>query len=74
MDALTGPQGTPEQRDELAELAGVCDLVPVLGCDHPWRDVDVLYRAPGWEACSKATADVDVAGHCGVKSLDLVLR
>lgn len=70
MDVLTGPQTTSDQREDLAELAGLHRLIPAAP-DLPWWEADHLYCAPGWEQCPQALADVGIADAFGVKRLDL---
>jgi hypothetical protein len=70
MEVLTGSQGTREQRDDLAELAGRYGLVPV-SADTSWWDVDRLYCAPGWDTCPHAQADVLIAAGFGITAVDL---
>lgn len=72
MDVMTGPQGTPAQRDELAELAGIYGMSAVLDGDGPWLDVDTLYCAPGWTECPLALADATIAKAFGVKCTELL--
>lgn len=69
---LTGPQGTPEQRGDLAELAGFYAMTPAVSADVQWWDVTELHRARGWNNCSAALADVAIAESFGIPVMDLV--
>ncbi|MFJ6720535.1 hypothetical protein [Streptomyces sp. NPDC091259] len=61
MIVMTGPQGTAEERGDLAELAGLYGALLV--CEHPimWAAVVALYRIAGWQTCPLALADVAMA-------------
>lgn len=66
MDVLAGPQGTSDEREELAELAGILGLIPV-GEDTYWPAVDMLYVTSDYAKCAVAVALVDVvAGAYGI--------
>jgi hypothetical protein len=72
MRVLTGPQNSPEQRGNLAELAGLHGLTPSLTADVQWWNVSTLYRACGWDTCACAVADVAIADAFGIPVLDLI--
>lgn len=66
MNVLAGPQTTNEQREELAELAGILGLIPAAE-DTYWPDVEILYVTPDYVKCGVAVSLVDViAGAYGV--------
>lgn len=59
MNVLAGPMGTSDEREELAELAGIMGWVPA--SEHTfWPDVADLYVTPDYIKCGVAVALVDV--------------
>ncbi|MEU7243365.1 hypothetical protein [Streptomyces sparsogenes] len=72
MIILTGPQRTPDEVGDLAELAGLMECaVTTSDTSIIWAEVSAMYRLDGWEACPLALADVAVAEACGVPIKDL---
>jgi hypothetical protein len=66
MEVLAGPQGTSDEREELAELAGILGMVPASD-DTDWTDVQTLYVTSDYIKCGTAVALVEiVAGAYGV--------
>lgn len=59
MDVLAGPQGTCDEREELAELAGLMG-VGLAGVGTDWTVVEVLYATEDYIKCGVAVALVDV--------------
>ncbi|MFB7919360.1 hypothetical protein [Streptomyces sp. NPDC056061] len=73
MIILTGPQRTPDEVGDLTEVAGFLGAVILDGDEVRWAlaDVDVFYRTPGWEHCTRAVTDVAIAEACGWPIKDL---
>ncbi|MFF6928313.1 hypothetical protein [Streptomyces californicus] len=69
---LTGPRSTTAQMLDLAELSGLTGL-PLLHTADEMALLDAagLYRAPGWDSCPLALADVDTADAYGLLIKDL---
>lgn len=63
---VTGPQGTGETREQLAETAGLLGAHTTTCSDVRWADVTELYALAGWESCPAAVADMSIAEHLGV--------
>lgn len=61
MIIVTGPQSTTEDRESLAEAAGLLEAHLTCSTDVLWIDVSALYCLDGWEICPLAVADVSVA-------------
>ncbi|MEV7425206.1 hypothetical protein [Streptomyces sp. NPDC091212] len=63
---MTGPQSTADEREDLAELAGLYGAL--LACDPGvnWASATGAYCAHGWEVCPLAVADVAIAGALGI--------
>jgi hypothetical protein len=58
---MTGPQTTPDEREDLAEAAGLLNAHLTCGTGVIWADVTALYCLEGWEKCPLALADVGIA-------------
>lgn len=61
MIIVTGPQSTPDEREDLAEAAGLLDAHLTVEHDIQLADATALFCLPGWEACPLAVADVGIA-------------
>ncbi|MGW6638516.1 hypothetical protein [Streptomyces cyaneofuscatus] len=67
MYVLTGPRSTKNQVLDLAELSGLTGLLLLHHTDEmDLLNADGLYRAPGWDSCPLALADVDTADAYGL--------
>lgn len=71
MIVMTGPQGTAEERGDLAELAGLHGAVLVGAHCVIWAQVQALYRLSGWAVCPLALADVTMAEALCIPMYDL---
>lgn len=70
VEMLTGPQGTEDQRGDLAETAGLMGLhlIEQLG---DLFDAKTLYVLPEWQTCPTALADVEAAQAWGVPVVEV---
>jgi hypothetical protein len=68
---LTGPQRTPDERGNLAELAGVYGAVTASCSTFNWCTVAMVYRIAGWDECPTARADVAVADAMALPIVDV---
>lgn len=73
MIVITGPQGTADERGDLAEAAGIYGALVVGQHAVQWSDVTTLYRLPGWDLCPRALADVLIADALCVPTVDLTV-
>ncbi|MGP3750844.1 hypothetical protein [Streptomyces sp. IBSNAI001] len=71
MYVLTGPRSTTEQTGSLMELAGLTGLPLLHHSEGGLIDATTLYRAPGWDSCPLALADVAIADAYGLLIKDL---
>jgi hypothetical protein len=61
MIVLTGPRSTLAQEAALLELSTMTEL-PLLHLSEPdLLDATECVAAPGWEYCTLATADIEIA-------------
>ncbi|MFE5093270.1 hypothetical protein ACFRCI_23635 [Streptomyces sp. NPDC056638] len=67
MIIITGPQRTPDELGDLHEAAGILNAELLHGDGAQWvlADVEVFYRLAGWDYCTHATTDVQIAEACG---------
>ncbi|MER5501329.1 hypothetical protein ABT096_29570 [Streptomyces sp. NPDC002561] len=73
MIILTGPQRTPDERGDLAEMAGLLGAAVLDGdaARYVLADVEAFYRMSGWECCERAVTDVELADAFGWPVKDL---
>ncbi|MFJ5103225.1 hypothetical protein [Streptomyces sp. NPDC088554] len=63
---MTGPQSTADEREDLAELAGLYGALLAYSPGLNWADANDVYCAAGWEKCSLAAADIAIADALGI--------
>ncbi|MFE6493369.1 hypothetical protein [Streptomyces sp. NPDC057748] len=73
MIILTGPQRTPDELGDLAEMAGLLGAVVLNGdaAQYALADVEAVYRMPGWESCVRSVTDSELADAFGWTVKDL---
>ncbi|KUF18828.1 hypothetical protein AT728_07270 [Streptomyces silvensis] len=73
MIIVTGPQGTDDERGDVAEAAGLMGGLPSYSHAVQWAAATALVCLDGWERCPLAVADVTVAASLGLTVQQLVL-
>lgn len=72
MIIITGPQSNDDERDLLAEMAGLLGAIPAfLVAAAQWITATALYCLTGWDSCPLAVADVVIAESFGLAAQPL---
>ncbi|MEV0444050.1 hypothetical protein AB0I84_18785 [Streptomyces spectabilis] len=66
MIIVTGPQGTDDERGDVAEAAGLMGGTPSYSDAVRWATATALVCLDGWQCCPLAVADVTVATSLGL--------
>lgn len=71
MHVLTGPRSTAKQDAIMVDLSTELGIPLLHHSEGDLLTATTLYRAAGWDTCSLAMADIDVAECYGLTIIDL---